>query len=48
MSHNGKTCSDKRICQICKKKHTTGLYGHTPKQKAGDDILVRQMELTKM
>ena len=37
MSHNAKTRSDRQICQICKKKHPTGLHGHTPKQKAGDD-----------
>ena len=37
MSHNAKTRSDRQICQICKKKHPTGLHGHTPKQKAEDD-----------
>ena len=37
MSHNARNCSDRRICQICKKKHPTGLHGYTPKQKAGDD-----------
>ena len=37
MSHNARTCNDRRICQICKKKHPTGLHGYTPKQKAGND-----------
>ena len=37
MSHNARICNDRRICQICKKKHPTGLHGYTPKQKAGDD-----------
>ena len=36
-AHNAGTSSDKRICQICKKKHSTGLHGYTPNQKAGDD-----------
>ena len=36
MSHNVRTCSYRRICQICKKKHPTGLHGYNPKQKAGD------------
>ena len=37
MSHNARTCNDRRISQICKKKHLTGVHGYTPKQKAGDD-----------
>ena len=37
MSHNARTCNDRRICQICRKKHPTGLNGYNPKQKAGDD-----------
>ena len=37
MSHYAKTCNDRRICQICKKNHPTGLHGYTPKQKAEDD-----------
>ena len=37
VSHNARTCNDRRICQICKKKHPTGLHGYTPKQKAGND-----------
>ena len=37
MSHNARTCNDRPLCQICKKKHPTGLHGYTPKQKAGDD-----------
>ena len=37
ISHNAITCNNRQICQICKKKHPTGLHGYTPKQKAGDD-----------
>ena len=36
MSHNARTCSYRRICQIRKKKHPTGLHGYNPKQKDGD------------
>ena len=35
-SHNAGTCNETQICQICKKKHPTGLHGYTLKQKAGD------------
>ena len=37
MSHNARTCNDRQICQICKKKHPTGLHDYTPKQKPGDN-----------
>ena len=37
MSHYERACNDRRICQICKKNHPTGLHGYTPKQKAEDD-----------
>ena len=36
MWHNARTCNDRQICQICKKKHPSSLHGCTPKQKAGD------------
>ena len=25
--HNTRTCSNRRVCKICKQKHPTGLYG---------------------
>ena len=37
MLHNARTCNARQICQICLKKHPTGLHDYTPKQKAGDD-----------
>ena len=37
MSQNARTCNDRGICQICKKKHPSVLHGYTPKHKAGDD-----------
>ena len=37
MSPNARTFNDRQICQICKKKHPTGLHGYTPTQKAGVD-----------
>ena len=37
MSHNARTCNDRPISQISKKKHPTGLHGYTSKHKAGDD-----------
>ena len=37
MSHNARTCNDREICHICKKKYPTGLHGYNPKQKARDD-----------
>ena len=37
MSQNARTCNDRRIYQICKKKHPSALHGYTPKHEAGDD-----------
>ena len=36
LSNNVRTCNDKRVCQICKKKHPTSLHGYTLKQEARD------------
>ena len=37
MSHNAISCNNRRTCQICKKKHRTGLPGFIPNQKARHD-----------
>ena len=36
--HNARTCSNRRVCEICNQKHPTGLHVYVPKKRGGSNI----------
>ena len=47
--HNARTCSNRRVCEICNQKHPTGLHVYVPKKEVEVTLqLHRQLILKKM
>ena len=47
MSHNAKTCTQRKKCEICKGNHPTGLHGFRLKKKNADEYANRNEDSLK-
>ena len=48
IDHTAKTCPERRICNVCKKEHPTGLHGYVHKNSRNDQRSPDAEHLTKV